>query len=198
MEVREPVVAYGKTKLSVEEYLDWERSTERKHEFHKGTLFAMPAHKFIHNIIAVNLLGSLVVRGKDRNCEFFGGDRRIHIPQDDFFTYPDISIVCPTPVTLNEDGENILNPAVVVEVLSPSTRHYDPEEKFQLYRDIPTLQEYILVDSETVGITAWRIDERKEWAPEEYHLLGESLYLPVISLNLPLAEIYEGTYLALS
>lgn len=198
MEVREPVSANGKTKLSVGEYLAWERSTERKHEFNKGTLFAMPAHKFIHNIIAVNMLGSLVVRGKDKGCYFFGGDQRIHIPEDDFFTYPDISIVCAAPATLNEDGENILNPTVLVEVLSPSTHYYDQEEKFRLYRDIPTLKEYILVDSEAVGIAAWRINEQKEWTPEEYRGLSESLYLPVISLNLPLAEIYEGTYLALS
>lgn len=85
---------------------------------------------------------------KGKSCQPFGSDQRIHIEKNTLFTYPDISVICGELKTLNNDEWNILNLTVLSEILSPSTKNYDRGEKFKLYRDIPTLKEYILIDSE--------------------------------------------------
>ena len=152
MELREPAVAYGKQKFTIEEYLAMEEAATEKHEYYKGEIFAMSGAKLPHNIISRNLLIGLGIKLNGKKCQPFGSDQRIHIEVNTLFTYPDISIICGAPETLNNDDLNVLNPAVIIEVLSPSTRNYDRGEKFKLYRDILTLKEYILVDSESIHI----------------------------------------------
>jgi len=83
---------------------------------------------------------------------------RIHIESNTLFTYPDISIFCDDVKTLNDDQYNALNPSIIIEILSPSTKNYDRGDKFKLYRDIATLKEYILIDSTSISIEAWRIN----------------------------------------
>jgi Uma2 family endonuclease len=196
MEVRVPVMADGKTKWTIGEYLEREHTAGQKHEYFQGEIFAVPGSKFIHNIIAVNLLGSLVVRVRNQPCRSFGSDQRIHIPSNTLFTYPDISVVCGEPVTLNSDNQNILNPSILVEVLSPSTQSYDRGQKFKLYKDIPSLKEYLLVESEAIGTEIWRNNGHGQWESAENKNISESLYLASLDLRLALSEIYEGTYLA--
>ena len=128
-------------------------------------------------------------------CKPFNSDQRIHIPADPLFTYPDISVVCGEIITLEDDEFNILNPTILIEVLSASTRNYDKGDKFKLYRDIDTLKEYIVVDSESVSVEAFRLIEKGHWELEEYKLLISSLHIPVIEQSIPLAAIYEGTSL---
>ena len=198
MEVREPVVAYGKTTLSVGEYLEWEHNTSKRHEYYKGELFLLPSPKIIHNIISINFLGSLVTRGREKDCHFFGSDQRICVPLNDFFTYADSSIVCGEPDFRKEDDSSLLNPTVLIETFSAATHQYDREDKFRLYQDIPVLREYILVDSGSVSIEVWHLNERQQWRAKEYKGLTQSVLLPTLGLEVPLAEIYEGTYLALS
>ena len=106
---------------------------------------------------------------KGKRCKPYGSDQRIHIPSNTLFTYPDISIVCGEIITLNNDEYNVLNPTVIIEVLSKSTKNYDRGEKFKLYRDIPTLKEYILVDSESIHIEVFRLNENNHWELEEYN-----------------------------
>ena len=128
-------------------------------------------------------------------CKPFNSDQRIHIPADPLFTYPDISVVCGEIITLEDDEFNILNPTILIEVLSASTRNYDKGDKFKLYRDIDTLKEYIVVDSESVSVEAFRLNEKGHWELEEYKLLTSSLHIPVIEQSILLAAIYEGTSL---
>ncbi len=194
--VSEPAAAYERKRLTIEEYLEWESANIDKHEYYKGEVFAMSGSKIPYNIISANLLVSLAVRLRGKSCRPFNSDQRIHIPQNTLFTYPDISVVCGDPVTLNDDKWNITNPSILAEVLSPSTRGYDRGDKFRLYRDIPTLKEYILVDSATIRIEAFRINEEGLWELVEYKNIDESLYLPTLGLHLPLIEIYEGTSFA--
>ncbi len=195
-EVREPVFAYGRRRLTIEEYLEWESANADKHEYYRGEVFAMPGSKMPHNIISANLLVSLGIRLRGKSCRPFNSDQRIHIPQNTLFTYPDISVVCGDPVTLNDDQWNILNPSVLVEVLSPSTSRYDRGDKFKLYQDIPTLKEYILVDSQTIRIEAFRINNGGIWEFAGYGNADKSLHLPTLDLSIPLIEIYEGVFQA--
>jgi Uma2 family endonuclease len=196
MEARVPVMADGKTTWTIGEYLERESTTGQRHEHFKGEIFAVPGTKFIHNIIAVNLLGSLVVRVRNQPCQSFGGDQRIHIPTNTLFTYPDISVVCEEPVIFDNETRSVLNPSILVEVLSASTRYYDRGLKFELCKDIPSLKEYVLVESETIGTEVWRSNGKGQWNPEENKNISESLYLRSLDLHLALSEIYEGTYLA--
>lgn len=195
MEVREPEVAYGKKKFTIEEYLEYENASQEKHEYYQGEIFAMSGAKIPHNVIAMNLGSSLHQKLKGKSCRPYNSDLRIHIIKNSLFTYPDLSIICGEPQTLNNDGFNILNPAIIMEVLSPSTKNYDRGEKFTLYRDIPTLKEYILVDSETIRIEAFRINEAGHWELEEYKKPEETMLVKTVQLSIPLTEIYEGTKL---
>jgi Uma2 family endonuclease len=192
MEVREPAIAYSNQKFSIEEYLEIENAATEKHEYYKGEIFAMSGAKLKHNIVSGNLFGSLYSKLKSKKCQPFGSDLRVHIPSNTLFTYPDISIVCGEVITLNNDEYNMLNPTVIIEVLSPSTKNYDRGEKFKLYRDIPTLKEYILVDSLSIHIEDFRVNEHNRWELEEYNNPEETLYIKAINEHLLLIEIYEG------
>ena len=195
METREPAVAYGKQKFTIEEYLAMEEAATEKNEYYRGEIFAMSGAKMPHNRISVNLLIELGTKLKGKQCQPFGSDQRIHIEANTLFTYPDISIICGEPETLNNDNWNVLNPSVLIEILSPSTKNYDRGEKFKLYRDIPILKEYILVDSETIHIEIFRLNEARRWELEEYNAAGEMLYIRTINEYISLADIYAGVSL---
>ncbi|HEU5365211.1 MAG TPA: Uma2 family endonuclease [Hanamia sp.] len=192
MEVNEPAVAYGKQKVSIEEYLEMENAADEKHVYYKGEIFAMPGVKVPHNAITTNFLGILYSKLKGKKCKLFNSDQRIHIPSNTLFTYPDISIVCGEILTLNDDDYNVLNPTVIIEVLSKSTKNYDREEKFKLYRDIKTLKEYILVDSASIHMEVCRLNESGHWELEEYNALSDTLLIKAINESIVLAEIYDG------
>ncbi len=192
MEVREPLVVYGKKKLTVAEYLEYEKSTGEKHEYYQGEVFAMAGAKVAHNRIVTRLTGLLAQQLRGKTCEPFNSDQRIHIPDNSLFTYPDISIVCGPVKTLNNDDYNVLNPAVIIEVLSPGTKNYDRNEKFQLYKDIPALKEYILLDSECIHIEAFRIKTKNHWEKAEYKTSYQTLAIPAIDINIPVFDIYEN------
>ncbi len=190
--LREPVAAYGKKKFTIEEYLEFENHSPEKHEYYQGEMFAMAGAKVVHNLIAVNFLSLLKQKLKGKSCQPFNSDQRIHIPQNSLFTYPDISIICGEIMTLDQDEYNVLNPSVIVEILSPSTKSYDKGEKFTLYRDIASLKEYLLVDSERIRIEIFRLNEKNHWELEEYKTMSEILEIKAVSLSIPLDEIYEG------
>ena len=192
MEIREPAIAYGKQKYSIEEYLEMENAATEKHEYYKGEIFAMSGPKLPHINISGNLYGNLWNKLKGKSCRPFNSDMRIHIEKNTLFTYPDVTVVCGDPETLNNDNWNVLNPTIIFEVLFPSTKNYDRGNKFNLYRDIPTLKEYILVDSESISIEAFHINEKGKWELSEYKNIEHTLPLPSIGVSLELKEIYEG------
>ena len=196
MEVREPAIAYGKEKMSVEAYLEMENAADEKHEYYKGEIFAMSGAKVAHNTISGNIYAMLHTRLKGKKCKPFNSDQRIHIPSNTLFTYPDISIICGEVITLNNDDYNVLNPTVIIEVLSKSTKNYDRGEKFKLYRDIKTLKEYILVDSESIHIETFRLNENVHWELEEYNSIGDTLVIKAIGETILLSEIYNNVAIA--
>src|SRR5262245_699117 len=141
-EVREPEVVYGKRQFTIAEYLAYEEESSIKHEYYRGEMFAMAGGTITHNMISGNLYHLLRRELKGNRCRPFNSDQRIHITENSLFTYPDVSVVCDEIVTLNNDQINVLNPTVIIEVLSPSTRDYDRGAKFQLYRDIASLRAF--------------------------------------------------------
>lgn len=195
MDIKEPIPAYSKDRYTIEEYLEMENAATEKHEYYNGEIFAMSGAKLHHNIITSNLMIALGNKLKGKPCRPFGSDMRIHIPANTLFTYPDISVMCGEIESRDNDDMNFLNPTVIIEVLSPSTKNYDRGEKFRLCRDIPSLKEYILVDSETVAVEAFHINSSGRWELFEYKGISDSLNVKAIDVVLSLNEIYTGTRL---
>jgi len=195
MEVKELAIAYGKQKISIDEYLEMENASSEKHEYYQGEIFAISGAKVPHNIIATNLVVALTIKLKGKSCRPFNSDQRIHVEANTLFTYPDISIICGDIITRNNDDYNVLNPTVLIEVLSRSTKNYDRGEKFKLYRDIPTLREYVLVDSESIHIEIFRLNANNHWELEEYNKDAQTVLIQAINTPLSIEEIYEGTEL---
>jgi Uma2 family endonuclease len=202
MEIHEPIVAYGKKNFTVQEYLEFERTSTEKHEFYKGEIFRMHGHGDLlamsgaginHNIIFSNLFTGLGFRLKGKSCQPYGPDLRINIPENTLYTYPDISVVCGDLQLSPEDEDSFVKPTILIEILSPSTRSYDQGEKFRLYRDIQALKEYVIVDTEIIRIAVCRINEKGHWELEEYKLLTDQLVLASVDAVIPVSEIYERT-----
>jgi Uma2 family endonuclease len=192
--VREPIAEYANQKISIEEYLAFERGAQEKHEYYKGEVFSMSGAGLRHNIIFSNLFGEIVVKLKGKSCQPFGSDMRLHIPENTLFTYPDISVYCRE---LNDELEddNAINPTVLLEILSPSTRDYDRGGKFKLYREIPTLKEYVLVDTDSILVEVFRINQSGHWELEEYKSPDTVLQFTSLSISVTLKDIYQGTKL---
>ena len=197
MEVRDPLVVYNKTKLTEEEYLLFEKASRDKHEYFKGEIFAMAGAGAgaRHNVIFSNLFGELAYRLKGKPCRPYGSDLRIHIPENTLYTYPDISIICGDIIPSKTDPDTAVQPTVLIEILSPSTKNYDRGGKFILYRDIPTLKEFIVIDSDSISIEAYHINEQNNWELKDLRFLEDLLSIRSVGVSLSLKEIYEGTKL---
>ena len=193
MEVNEAAVSYGKLHYTIEEYLEMENAASEKHEYYQGEIFAMSGAKLQHNIVTINLIAALKEKLKGKPCRPYGSDMRIHIPKNTLFTYPDISVVCGDPVSRNDDDMNFLNPTVIIQVASPATRNYDREAKFTLYRDIPTLKEYVLADPQAIRIESYFINANGNWELRDYRSIEDTLELRSIGVTISLTDIYEET-----
>lgn len=195
MEVRDPIVHYDKSKFTIEEYLQFEKESIEKHEYFRGEIFAMAGADARHNVIFSNLFIAIGTQLKGKPCKPYGSDLRIHVAQNTLFTYPDISIICGEIVPSAEDKDTATLPTVLIEILSPSTRQYDHGGKFKLYRDIPTLKEFILVDSEAIAIEAYRLNQQHHWELQDYNSTDELFTIPCMDITIPIKEIYDGTKL---
>ncbi len=193
MEVNEPALAYDKRKYTIEEYLEMEELATEKHEYYQGEIFAMSGAAHPHNTVVRNIyfyLGKLL---EGKPCQPWGSDTGIHIEKNTLFTYPDISIICGEPKFFKNNKTNVLNPTIIIEVLSPSTRAYDRTDKFKLYRDIPSLKEYVLVEPEKLNIEVFSINATGHWQLTEYEQIDQELQLDSIKVSIPLKTIYTST-----
>ncbi len=191
MEIQEPAHAYQKKIYSIEEYLEMENTAFEKHEYYKGEIFAMSGAGARHNIISINIIISLGNSLKGKSCQPYGSDMRIHIPENTLFTYPDISIICGDITTPEEDKNTAINPTVIIEILSPSTRDYDRGGKFTLYRAIPALKDYILVEAELIHAEHFAINKEGLWQLKEYTNTQDQITLESLNINLLLSDIYD-------
>ncbi len=195
MELQEPAIAYSKQKMTIEEYLEFENAATEKHEYYQGEIFAMSGAKLAHNEIVVNTLSSIKQFLKGKSCKPYGSDLRIYIEKNTLFTYPDISVFCGEVLTLNDDQWNALNPVIIIEVLSPSTKNYNRGTKFKLYREIPTLKEYVLIDSETINVEIFAVNPEGYWELREYKDINDTVEISHIAMQLSMEDIYSGTEL---
>ncbi|MDQ2862563.1 MAG: Uma2 family endonuclease [Bacteroidota bacterium] len=191
MELEEPVHAYQKKFYTIQEYLEMENAAFDKNEYYKGEIFAMSGAGYRHNIISANIIGSLRILLKGKGCRPYGSDMRINIPENTLFTYPDISIFCGDLRTLKEDQNTATFPTIIIEILSPSTRNYDRGVKFMLYRAIPSLTDYILIEAESIHVEHFALNKDRLWQLNEYNKLTEEIFMERLNVKLPLEEIYE-------
>ncbi|MCU0470361.1 MAG: Uma2 family endonuclease [Arcicella sp.] len=178
-----------------QEYLRLEREANYKSEYFKGEIFAMAGASFNHNIINENcsiLIGSYL---KKKPCQSFSRDMKLHIPENSLYTYPDLMVVCGDKQFLDSNRDVIMNPVVIIEILSKTTEAYDRGEKFALYRSIPTLREYVMISSTSVRAEVMRKEsELGLWfLASEADSLEGSISIKNIELELSLADIYEET-----
>ena len=189
-EVKEPAPKYNY--ISAEEYLAEEREAFEKHEYYQGEIFAMSGASLKHNKIFSNVFGELAGKLKGKGCQPFGSDLRIHISKNTLYTYPDISIICGEPNLTDDKFDTATNPSVIIELLSKSTRNYDKGNKFTLYRDIDSLQEYILIDTEKIYVEKHIRNSDKSWPLTDYTSIEDSFSIQTIQLTLSLKDIYIG------
>lgn len=183
-----PVLNY----ITEQDYLEAERKAFEKHEYYKGEIFAMSGALLPHNEIFSNLFGGIALQLKGKSCKPYGSDLRIHIPLNTLYTYPDISIICGKVETTDDKFDTALNPTVIIEILSKSTRDYDKGSKFTLYRAINTLKEYILVDSTNISVEKFIRHADNSWQLTEFKLLTDVFSISTVDIDLVLSDIYEG------
>ena len=181
-----------KALISIEDYLFHERKAELKHEYFQGEIFAMSGASFKHNRISTNTIFSLRSSLKGKTCFPYGSDLRIHIPENSFFTYPDISVICGEIESTDDKFDTATNPKVIFEILSPSTKNYDKGGKFSLYRQIQSLQDYVLIDSESVMVEKFSKNNDSSWTLHEFKKTTDSFEITSIEVVLVLSDLYDG------
>lgn len=174
------------------EYLEFERNATEKHEYFDGEIFAMSGASFAHNKLFTNLFGELSANLKGKPCQPYGSDLRTSVSINSLFAYPDISIICNEPEFTDDKFDTIKNPTVIVEILSKSTRNYDLGGKFLLYKQIATLKEYILIDSEAVTVIKYSKNQDNSWLMTEMNSLDEMLKLNSIAVIIEIKDIYDN------
>ena len=178
------------TYLTPEEYLDWERKSDTKHEYLRGEIIAMSGASREHSLIVTNISGELYIQLKEGICEVHTNDMRVRTHPETSYFYPDVVVVCGEPRFEDNAFDTLLNPIVLVEVLSPSTQAYDRGEKFKNYQQLTSLQEYILVSQDEVHIEHYRRQET-QWKLTEFRSLENVLLLTAIECALSLEDIYR-------
>ena len=188
------MTAQPQREISPEEYLELEREADYKSEYYQGEVFAMAGAGRNHNRITENLSISIGSFLRGKSCRTYSSDLKIYIPDNGLYTYPDLLVVCGKEQFVDDKTDTLLNPRIIVEVLSKSTGSYDRGEKFQLYRSIPSLEEYVLIDSQRIAAEVFRKSEKGFWSlmSESYTLEG-SIELASIGLTLPMRDIYDQT-----
>jgi Uma2 family endonuclease len=186
---REAMTAVQKRVWTPAEYLAWERLQPEKHAYYGGEVFAMAGASREHNLIVANVIGLLFALLRGRACEAYPSDMRVKVPATGLYTYPDVSVVCGGSEL--EDGEldTLLNPQVIVEVLSPSTEAYDRGEKFEHYRSIPSFHEYVLVSQSKSLVDHFVKQPDGSWLMRS-RSAGQSLDLPSVGCVLAIDDLY--------
>ena len=180
-----------RTPLTAEEYLALERKAETKSEFYNGEVFAMAGASRDHILIAVNISSSLNGQLKERPCRVFSSDLRVKVAPSGLYTYPDVVVVCGDVQVEDSHGDTVLNPTVIVEVLSPSTEGYDRGKKFGFYRKLDSLKEYLLVSQDKCLVEHYVRQPDDTWLLSESDRLEDALKLPSIDCTLVVSDVYH-------
>lgn len=182
------------------EYLDWEAEQPIKHEYINGEVYAMTGGTLPHNDIALNLYSQLRPHLRERSCRGNVADAKVRVSEAGPYFYPDLVVSCDERDRRATDA--IYYPKLIIEVLSPSTAGFDRGDKFKFYRRIPTLQEYVLIDAEKVGVDCYRKTSAGKWELTAYPDDAADVENPILELvsldfQCPLALVYEEVELPL-
>ena len=177
--------------LSPEEYLAIERSAELKSEYLDGIMYAMAGGSERHNLIAANVIIALGTRLRNSPCRVYPRDLKVRVPNSTKFFYPDVSVICGETEFADGERDVILNPVLVVEVLSESTVAYDRGKKFLSYQQIVSLQEYILVSQDEYIVERYLRQDKEAWLYTKASGLEKSITLPSIECEIALSDIYN-------
>ena len=179
------------TYVTPEEYLRRERLAESKSEYLNGEIFAMTGASRQHNRITINISSSLNLQLKGRPCETYAVDMRVKVRASGLYTYPDVAVVCGDPQFEDEYVDTLLNPTLLVEVLSQSTERYDRIAKTSYYRTIDSLAEHLLVAQDEIRLEQYVKRPNRQWLLSEYRELDEVVELTAIGCELRLSDVYD-------
>ncbi len=180
-----------KRRLSPEEYLEIERQAEYKSEYYNGEMFAFAGASENHVVITGNVSAIFHAQLKNKKCKVYSNDMRVKVSTTGLFTYPDVAVVCNQGKFEDEHRDTLLNPIVIVEVLSPSTENYDRGTKFEHYRTIDSLTDYLLVAHDKIHVEHYVRQSDRSWLFSEYKSAEDKIKIESIGCELLVAEIYE-------
>jgi Uma2 family endonuclease len=184
------IVQTEKRYYTPEEYLDLEEKAEYKSEYRDGEIIPMTGGTTNHNRIAGNFYKRFPFTVKSQKYDIFIGDVRLWISRYRLYTYPDVMIVKGEPVYEGTNTTTIINPCLIVEVLSKSTKDYDKTDKFKYYRSIPEFQEYILIDQYSFSVEQYAKRAAGEWIFKEYEGEDAVLVLDSIDFQISFQDLY--------
>ena len=182
-----------KPRLTIDEYLDIEEAADCRSEYYRGEMFAMAGAGWNHNLIASNIGADLTLQLRGRPCYVAGSDMRVYSPTTDLFTYADAVVTCEEPNLFQEGRRTatLLNPTLIVEVLSPTTEAYDRGLKFEHYKSIESVREYLLVSSDRASVTLYRRQNAEPWLLITTTLLDSTIELESCGCRLLLRDLYD-------
>lgn len=174
-----------------EEYLELEQKAEYKSEYRDGEIVPMTGGTTNHNKIALNFAASLKFALKGKNYDIYIGDVRLWIPRYRQYTYPDVMAIQGEPVYTGTNTTTVMNPLLIAEVLSKSTKNYDQGDKFLYYRSIPELREYILIDQASYHVMQYVKTSEGQWLFTEFETESSVLSLQSINFKITFTDLYE-------
>ena len=179
------------SRISEEEYLRIERAAEFKSEYIDGQMYAMSGASWAHGLITLNFGSELRTGLRDKACAVVANDIRVRITPRRFYTYPDLVVVCGLPAFADNEHDTLLNPTLLVEVLSPSTEKRDRDFKLRHYREIESLKEYVLVSQSEPYVMSYRRSASGEWVLSAWEGVGALCRLESLEIDVRLADIYR-------
>jgi Uma2 family endonuclease len=179
--------------ISIEKYLDKEAMSPEKHEYYNGKIRKMPGSSYNHNKIGANIIIALgqIFETNHLSFEVISSDQKVFIPKLNQVLYPDALVVYQKPEFWNGRKDVLLNPILIVEVLSPATEKYDRQDKFMSYKNIPTFMEYVMVRQDTKEVETWYREETHLWRETTYNDHGE-VKLTSIGISISMDKIYRN------
>lgn len=180
-----------KRQYTIDEYLAIDNQSQLKNEYIDGEILAMTGGTTNHNIIAGNLYVYLRVNMREKKSAIFINDVRLWIARYRIYTYPDVMVIQNNPLYEGDSKTTVINPVLIVEVLSKSTKNYDQGDKFDFYRSIPDLQEYIMIDQYKYFVKQFTKNSQNQWVLTDYESINDIVQLSSINLSVPLQNIYE-------
>jgi Uma2 family endonuclease len=180
-----------KSFITPEQYLEIERKAEFKSEYLDGEMFAMAGARENHNLLVASLIAALHQQLRTRPCRVYPSDMRVHVKSTGLCTYPDVSAVCGERRFVDNQTDTLLNPGLIIEVLSPTTEAYDRGRKFEYYQSIESLREYLLVSSDRVRAELYSREPDGRWLLTCAQRLEDSLTLESVGARIVLSDLYE-------